>query len=135
MPGAAGLRRAIRGPVRRWHPCSPAWRNNRATHLREYATPASRTSARIRGAPYEPRLCSWISRIRWLRRWSARARAQVGRKSYSYSVTSGGFVTEHYVLDGGSLTMLPLPNWSDEGYLPREDGRHGRSVTVSEASR
>ncbi len=78
--GVSGLRRVMRGLLRRWHPCSPAWRRSRATRLRKHATPAWWRSAQIRGVPSVPRRCAWISQIRWLSLWSARVRAEGGRR-------------------------------------------------------
>lgn len=57
-------------------------------------------------------------------------RARVGRKSYVFAVNSYADVTDHYLLEGAEITMLPLPNWREEGYLPREVGKPVRAVTV-----
>lgn len=57
-------------------------------------------------------------------------RATVGRKSYVYAVNSHADVTDHYLIEGTQLTMLPLPNWRDESYLPRATGGPVRAVTV-----
>jgi hypothetical protein len=62
-------------------------------------------------------------------------RAKVGRRTYFLAVDSHAVVTDHYLIDGTSLTMLPLPNWTGQGYLPREVGQHVRTVKVPRRKR
>ena len=57
-------------------------------------------------------------------------RATVGRRIYVYVVDALSNVTEHFLLEGNTITPLPLPDWHDEGYMPHQDSKPVRSVTV-----
>lgn len=49
-------------------------------------------------------------------------RARAGRRSFVYHITGQGKVVEHYLIVGSTLTLLPLPNLTEEDttYQPRQ---------------
>lgn len=78
---ATSSRRVVRALLRRCTPWSPRARIRRATRFFPTGRPSSLSSAAILGAPYVPRLTSWMALILPVSSRSRRARSEGGRES------------------------------------------------------
>jgi hypothetical protein len=82
-------------------PAIPAAFIKRATRLRPTRIPCSRrSSAWMRGAPYTPRLATWICLICSLSQASASARSDGGRRSQSWKLVRLTQSTRHIAATG-----------------------------------
>lgn len=55
-------------------------------------------------------------------------RFRAGRRSFFYHASGTAEITEHYLLAGSTVTLLPLPDFGNEGYrtMSREPGPYQR---------
>lgn len=56
--------------------------------------------------------------------------ANCGDVSYVYQVYSNAFVSEHFQVEGGKITPLPLPNWHAEDFFPLQQPHPVRTVVI-----